>query len=44
VKDRRRAFTDHVVEFGLTYAETVRRDHAFFVDAFRGGKIGVAAT
>ena len=35
VKDRRRAFTDHVVEFGLAYAETVRQDHALFVDAFR---------
>src|SRR3954451_20784405 len=44
VKGRRRAFIDHVVEFGITYAETVRRDHELFVDAFRSGKIGVAAT
>jgi uncharacterized protein (DUF2252 family) len=44
VKDRRRAFTDHIVEFGLTYAETVRQDHALFVDAFRNSRIGVAAT
>jgi uncharacterized protein (DUF2252 family) len=44
LKGRRRDFTDHVVEFGLSYAETVRRDHALFVDAFRSGRIGVAAT
>ncbi len=44
LKGRRRAFTDHVVEFGLAYAETVRQDHALFVDAFRSGQIGVAAT
>ena len=31
-------------EFGLSYAETVRRDHVLFVDAFRSGRIGVAAT
>ena len=44
LKGRRRDFTDHVVDFGLKYAERVRRDHALFVDAFRNGKIGVAAT
>jgi uncharacterized protein (DUF2252 family) len=44
LRGRRRAFADHVVEFGLSYAETVRRDHALFVEAFRGGDIGVAAT
>jgi uncharacterized protein (DUF2252 family) len=44
LKSRRRAFTDHVVDFGLSYAGTVRRDHALFVDAFRRGLIGVAAT
>ena len=44
LEGRRRAFTDDVVDFGLTYAERVRRDHALFVDAFRSGKIGVAAT
>jgi uncharacterized protein (DUF2252 family) len=44
LKGRRRAFTDHVVSWGLEYAERVREDHALFVDAFRGGKIGVAAT
>jgi hypothetical protein len=44
LKGRRRAFTEHVADFGLSYAERVRRDHALFVEAFRGGKIGVAAT
>ena len=34
----------HVVEFGIEYAERVRRDHALFVEAFRAGRIGVAAT
>jgi len=44
LKGRRRDFTDHVVDFGLSYAKTVRRDHALFVDAFRSGRIGIAAT
>ena len=44
LKGRRRDFTDHVVDFALRYAERVRRDHALFVEAFRSGKIGVAAT
>ena len=44
LQGRRRDFTDHVVEFGLGYAERVRKDHALFVDAFRSGRIGVAAT
>lgn len=38
-------FVDDLVEFALTYAETVRRDHALFVDAFRAGDIaGLAST
>jgi uncharacterized protein (DUF2252 family) len=41
---RRRDFTAHVVDFGLSYAEKVRADHALFVEAFRSGRIGVAAT
>lgn len=41
---RRQEFADHLVEFAVAYAETVRADHALFVDAFRGGQIGVAAT
>jgi uncharacterized protein (DUF2252 family) len=44
LKGRRRDFTDHVVDFGLSYAKTVRRDHALFVDAFRSGRVGIAAT
>ncbi len=44
LKGRRRAFTDHIVDFGLTYADRARRDHALFVDAFRSGRIGVAAS
>ena len=42
---RRREFTDDMVEFGIGYALTTRRDHGLFVDAFREGRIGgVAAT
>lgn len=44
LRGRRRDFVQHVVEFGLGYAERVRKDHALFVDTFRAGKIGVAAT
>ncbi len=44
LKGRRREFADHLVEFATSYAETVRADHALFVDAFRSGRIGVAAT
>ncbi len=44
LKGRRRDFTDHVVDFALSYAKTVRRDHALFVDAFRSGRVGIAAT
>ena len=44
LEGRRRDFAEHIVDFGLSYAERVRRDHALFVDAFRSGRIGVAAT
>ena len=44
LKSRRRDFADHLVEFALEYAQTVRADHALFVEAFRSGRIGVAAT
>ncbi len=30
-------FVEELTEFGMTYAETARRDHAVFVDTFRGG-------
>ena len=41
---RRREFTQWVTDFGMTYAERVRADHALFVEAFREGRIGVSAT
>jgi uncharacterized protein (DUF2252 family) len=45
VEGRDDEFVAWVVEFAHTYAARVRADHAFFVDAFRGGAIpGVAAT
>ncbi len=44
LRGRRRAFTEHVVEWGVEYADRVRQDHALFVNAFRSGAIGVAAT
>ena len=33
-----------LTEFGASYAERVREDHARFVQAFRDGRIGVTAT
>lgn len=44
VQGRRREFVSWLQDFGVRYAETVRRDHALFVDAFREGRIGVSAT
>jgi uncharacterized protein (DUF2252 family) len=44
LEGRRQAFTEHVVDFGVSYAARVREDHALFVDAFREGTIGVSAT
>jgi uncharacterized protein (DUF2252 family) len=44
LEGRRKAFVEAVTEFALSYASDVRRDHALFVEAFRGGRIGVAAT
>lgn len=45
VGEREDEFVEDLVEFALTYAETVRRDHALFVDAFRSGRIaGLSAT
>jgi uncharacterized protein (DUF2252 family) len=41
---RRRALTEHLVDFGLSYAARVREDHALFVDAFREARIGISAT
>ena len=43
LEGRRRAFTRWVTDFGVGYAETVRADHAMFVNAFREGGIGISA-
>lgn len=44
LQGRRRAFADHLVDFATEYAAQVRADHATFVEEFRAGRIGVAAT
>jgi uncharacterized protein (DUF2252 family) len=44
LEGRREEFVEELVQFGVDYAGTVRQDHALFVDAFRAGQIGVAAT
>ena len=44
LEGRRREFTAWVCDWGMAYAERVREDHALFVDAFREGRVGVAAT
>jgi uncharacterized protein (DUF2252 family) len=44
IGERREELVAWVVDFGLRYAEQVRTDHALFVEAFRSGRIGVAAT
>lgn len=44
LRGRRKAFTEAIVDFGIEYAATVRADHALFVDAFRSGRVSVAAT
>ena len=44
LEGRRQAFTEHVVDFGASYAARVREDHALFVEAFRQARIGISAT
>lgn len=45
IGDDESGFVADIVEFGLTYAATVRDDHRHFVEAFREGRIpGVTAT
>ncbi|CAA9348474.1 MAG: FIG00996362: hypothetical protein [uncultured Nocardioidaceae bacterium] len=45
IGDAAEEFVADMVDFGVTYADRVRKDHALFVDAFREGRIGgVAAT
>src|SRR3954449_5446950 len=44
VEGRRRELVQHLVDFGVSYAAQVREDHALFVEAFRGARIGITAT
>jgi uncharacterized protein (DUF2252 family) len=44
LEGRREEFVEAVTRFALDYAGQVRRDHALFVEAFRAGRIGIAAT
>ncbi len=45
IGDHEDEFVEDLVEFAMSYAGTVRRDHALFVDAFRAGEIaGLSAT
>ena len=44
VEGRRKEFVADLTDYAIAYAVTVRQDHALFVDAFRSGQFGVAAT
>lgn len=44
LKGRRKDFSAWVCQWGIDYAAQVRTDHALFVDAFREGRMGIAAT
>jgi uncharacterized protein (DUF2252 family) len=44
VERRRKEFTGWIQDFGIDYAERVRKDHALFVTAFREGRIGISST
>jgi uncharacterized protein (DUF2252 family) len=44
VGGRRDELVESVADFGLAYAEQVRADHAAFIELFRAGDIGIAAT
>ena len=45
LEGRRKEFVADLTDFAVDYADTVRSDHALFVDAFREGRIGgVSAT
>lgn len=41
---RRNDFVAWLCDWGIAYAVRVREDHALFVDAFREGRVGIAAT
>ena len=44
LEGRRNEFVQWLCEWGIGYAVHVREDHALFVDAFREGQVGIAAT
>jgi len=44
LKGRRNDFVAWLCDWGIDYAARVRADHALFVDAFREGRVGIAAT
>ena len=44
LEGRRNDFVEWLCDWGIAYAVRVREDHALFVDAFREGRVGIAAT
>jgi len=44
LEGRRNDFVAWLCDWGIDYAVRVREDHALFVDAFREGRVGIAAT
>ena len=44
LKGRRNEYIAWLGDWGIAYAARVREDHALFVDAFREGQVGIAAT
>jgi uncharacterized protein (DUF2252 family) len=44
LQGRRNEFVTWLGDWGIAYADRVREDHALFVDAFREGQVGIAAT
>jgi uncharacterized protein (DUF2252 family) len=41
--DAEDAFVEDITDFGIDYAQRARRDHALFVDAFRGGRFNLVS-
>jgi uncharacterized protein (DUF2252 family) len=44
LQGRRNEYVGWLCDWGIAYAAKVRDDHALFVDAFREGRVGIAAT
>ncbi|NYE37386.1 uncharacterized protein (DUF2252 family) [Nocardioides cavernae] len=44
LEGRRNDLVSWLCDWGIAYAARVREDHALFVDAFREGRVGIAAT